>query len=106
MSSEGHSTKSPKYFFDTYALIEIYEGNEAFAKYLDSSFFMTKLNVFEFHYYLLRKGSEKEVDEVASGFGSNIRDFDERIIRQASKFRFLHKKRNHPSRSQIIKILS
>lgn len=94
MNSEERSTKNTKYFFDTYALVEIYEGNEAFAKYFDSSFFMTKLNLFEFHYYLLRKSGEKEADEVAGGFSPNIRDFDERIIKQASRFRLLHRSRN------------
>ena len=93
MNSEKPYTNSPKHFFDTYALIEIFEGNEAYSKYFDREFFITKLNLFEFHYYLLRKISSEEADKIIGGFIPNITEFDTQIVKKASKFRLLYKSR-------------
>ena len=95
MNLGEHSTKSiTRYFFDTYALIEIRKGNDAYAKYLDVSFFLTKFNLFEYHQYLLRAGREAEADEETEGFLPQVVEFGIEVIEKASRLREKHHDKN------------
>ena len=47
-----------RYFLDTYALIEIIEGNEKFKDFLDCEIVISINNLVEFDYYLLRTGNK------------------------------------------------
>jgi len=47
------------YFFDSYAIIELIEGNPAYLKYMQSRMATTTLNLIEVHYHLLRKFGDK-----------------------------------------------
>lgn len=46
------------YFFDSYAIIELIEGNPAYLPYKQSRMVTTTLNLIEVHYHLLRKFGE------------------------------------------------
>ncbi len=94
MNSEERFIKNGKFFFDTYAIIEIYEGNMAFAKYAGMAFFTTKLNLFELHQYFLRAGNEMFADAEVEKYASHLQDFDNMIIKKASKFRLKHSGKN------------
>lgn len=48
-----------RYFLDTYALIEIIEGNEKFKKFLDSEIIICINNLLELDYYLIRTKNDK-----------------------------------------------
>ncbi len=76
-----------KYFFDTYALLEIFFGNENYLKYLDSEVVTTRLNLMEMYYHLLRDYgeavAEKYYDET---IGYSI-EFSDKDIKDAMKFR-------------------
>ena len=96
MSSEEHSTESNEgeYFFDTYALVEIYAGNAAYAKFADKSFFITKLNLFELHQYMLRTGRESFADSEFDKYVLHTQEFSMEVMKKASKFRKHHKGKN------------
>lgn len=47
------------YFFDSYAIIELIEGNPEYLPYKDSRMATTTLNLIEVHYYLLKKLESK-----------------------------------------------
>ena len=83
MSSGEHSTGSTKFFFDTYAFIEIYEGNAAYAKYAGMPFFTTRLNLFELHQYFIRAGNEMFADTEIEKYAPHLQDFDLEIIKKA-----------------------
>ncbi len=82
-----------KYFFDTYALFEIFFGNENYSKYLDSEVVTTRLNLMEIYYHLLRdygeEVAEKYYDET---IGYSI-EFTDNNIKDAMKFRLKMKKK-------------
>jgi len=82
-----------KYFFDTYALFEIFFGNENYLKYLDSEVVTTRLNLMEIYYHLLRDygeaTAEKYYDET---IGYSI-EFTDKDIKEAMKFRLKMKKK-------------
>ena len=94
MNSEEPFTGNIKYLFDTYALIEIFEGNQAYSKYLDKSFFITLLNFFEMHQYLLRTGNESFADEKSEIYVQHIQELNTELAFKASKFRKQHKGKN------------
>ncbi len=94
MNSEKHFTKNTRFFFDSYAIIEIYEGNAAYAKYSGMPFFTTKINLFELHQYFLRAGNEAFADLEIEKYVPHLQDFDLATIRKASKFRKQHSSKN------------
>lgn len=80
------------YFFDSYALFEIIKGNKNYIEYTNADLILSKLNIFELYYGLLRETDEKTAFSMLNKYYNFIIDFDKEIIEQAAKFRFLYKK--------------
>lgn len=81
------------YFFDTYAVIEILKGNKNYKKFENSMIFLTKLNLFELHYAVLRNSCKKEANEILDKYYDFVIDFDNTIIKKASELKLKLKKR-------------
>lgn len=94
MNSEEPFTGNIKYFFDTYALVEIFESNQAYSKYINKPFFITILNFFELHQYLLRVGNEFFADEKAETYIQHIQEITPVVTLKASKLRKQHGGKN------------
>src|SRR3989344_2712593 len=82
------------YFFDTYALFEIINGNKNYDKFKEFTFIIGILNVAEFYYGLLKDKGEKEADRIYSDFDFDILDISEDLIIDAVKFRYEYRKKN------------
>lgn len=82
------------YFFDSYALFEIILGNLRYSLYTESSIVITKLNVFEVYYSLLRDMSENDAEKFLEEYYKFVIDFNEEDIKKAAKFKLENKKRN------------
>jgi len=82
------------YFFDSYAVIELIEGNPNFDRFLDCQCMLTQLNVFEIYTSVLRDWGEEKANECIETYFEYIIPYGPRIIKEASKFRLLHKKRD------------
>ena len=89
-----------KFFFDSYAIIEILKGSESYQKYANAEFVITKLNLFEVYYRMLQDSQEK-ADLFLSAYAQHAVDFDETVIAEACKFR-LENKRNSFSMADCI----
>lgn len=50
------------YFFDSYAIIEVIEGNENYSRFKDLRVTTTILNVAEVYFYLLKEHNEQTAD--------------------------------------------
>jgi uncharacterized protein len=94
MSSGERSTGSTKYLFDTYALIEVYAGNPAYKPFISAPFFVTLLNLFEFHQYLLRTGSRELANRIVDDFSANLQQFSMDVVKKASALRHAWRKRS------------
>lgn len=95
MNSEEPSTKSTTDFFlDTYAIVEIARKNPNYEKFLNKPFVITKLNLFEFHQYLVRAKGEAYADELIESYLPNVMEYDVEIIKKASKFRVENTSKN------------
>ena len=79
-----------KYFFDTYAIIEIIEENKNYDKYKEEEIITSILNVGELYYALLKKNAE-----AAEIWHEKLKQsavlVDAEIIKKAMKFRFENK---------------
>lgn len=80
-----------KFFFDSYAIIEILKGSEGYQKYATAGFIITKLNLFEVYYRMLQDSQEK-ADLFLSLYAPHAVDFDETVIAEACRFRLENKK--------------
>ena len=81
-----------KFFFDTYALLEIFYGNEVYRKYLDAEVVTTKLNLMEIYDHLFREQGWDIADQYYGETVGYAVDFDDRDIKEGMKFRLKMKK--------------
>ena len=82
------------YFFDTYALVEIFKGNKNYNAYAKVNVITSYLHLYELYYNLLKEYDEEKI----TPFFNRIRGFCVNLefswIIEASKFRNSHKNRN------------
>ncbi len=79
------------YFFDSYALVEIVEGNPNYATFLGHTINVSVFNIAEFIYYLLRNHDEPVAREKLAKLNANILDISESDLVEAAKFRHANK---------------
>ena len=80
-----------KYFFDTYAIVEIIRENKNYEKYKEEEIVTSILNVGELYYLLLREEGEKTADSWHQKLKQTAMLVDVDIIIKAMKFRFDNK---------------
>ena len=76
------------YFFDTYALVEIYKKNKNYERYKDFAFVICYLNLMEFDYFLLRNNGDRSLFDQLKEFVMQIKDED---LKNANEFRFKYR---------------
>ena len=75
------------YFWDSYAIIELENGNENYLKYSDYPVILTLFNLAEVYWVILNQLGEKEADKVYEGYRSAVVDIDDATLKEAIKFR-------------------
>ncbi|MEK6974244.1 MAG: PIN domain-containing protein [Nanoarchaeota archaeon] len=81
-----------KYFFDSYAILEIINGNNNYSKFKDEVIVSSSLNLAEVFYALLTKFGEDCSINIVKKLDLIILDITTEIAIEASKYRFKHKK--------------
>lgn len=82
-----------KFYFDTYALIEISKANLNYTKYSnDVIIILNNLNLLEFTYFLIREGKESEIHQIFQNLTRYHVDYDEEVLIEAAKLKFSNKK--------------
>jgi|SRR3989344_5783282 len=81
-----------KFFLDTYALIEIVNGNPKYQKYLESDGVLLKANLAELYYFLLKEHNEKTADFFFEKFSHRAVVLPLPIISKAMRFRHQNKR--------------
>ena|SRR3989344_3666461 len=82
------------YFFDSYALIEIAEGNKNYEKYLNSDAVTLKENLAELFYFLFRKYDGKTALLFFEKFLKIAVELPSSVIPRAMVFRYAHLKKH------------
>ena len=82
-----------RYFFDSYALIEMYKGNKSYEKYASCEAVTTYFNLYECYYYLLRQKNRKEAEELFDEIRKICINLKFEWIKEASGFKLENKKK-------------
>ena len=90
-----------KYFFDSYAVVEVIKGNPYYARYTKEPVVITIFNLAEIYWAALNDLSEEEAEEIYSHYRQTVMDINDEILKDAIKFRKRYKKKN-PSYTDCI----
>ncbi len=82
------------YFFDTYAVIELIEGNKNYVGYVEEPATITLFNLAEIYWAVLNKLGDTEADEVYQEYKAAVVEIDDATLKEAIKFRREHKKQD------------
>lgn len=82
-----------KYFFDTYAIIELLRHNPSYKKYGDHPMFTSVLNKIELYWWALQNHDQALAD-ILLGSLSCAQEIPDEVIRQAMLLRKQYKKRD------------
>ena len=79
-------------FLDTYAMIEIFEGNKKYLVYKSMEEVTTRFNLFEFYYVVLSKYGKEKADIVFKNYKNIAKEVSDDILKSAAAFKLEHKK--------------
>lgn len=82
-----------RFFFDTYALIEIVKGNPKYETYRSAEVVITIFNLAEFHFAMLRDFSQLVADSLAEKYAPYVVDTSLNIIKKANVLKYEYRKR-------------
>ncbi len=82
------------YFFDTYAFIEILNGNPSYLKYKETRIVTCRFNLIEVYYIVLSRFGKEKADEVYEQLIKYLIYVDDSTIKEAMVFRLVNKKKN------------
>ena len=80
------------FFYDTYAIMSLIEGNENYGKYKNSIITTSILNLAELYHIFLRSHGKQTADYWAKKLNFNFIEIDKDSIIRAVEFRFDNKK--------------
>jgi len=78
-------------FFDSYAIIELINGNENYQKYKEINIITNTLHLAEVMYSLLLRTNYNKAIEIINNLDLEIIDISQDIAIESSLFRFKHK---------------
>ena len=82
------------YFFDSYALIEVFKGNSNYDKYADTKTVTTYFNLYEAYYSLKNKGVNDRIEDFFNSVKVFCINLKFEWIKEATDFKLKHKKEN------------
>src|SRR3989344_9214321 len=91
---------------DTYAIIELMEGNPSYEQYQDFKIITSVLNIGEVYAILFRNDGKKKADEWFENFDFELLEILPKDIVKATYFRYINKKKNMSITDTVGYILS
>lgn len=83
-----------KYFFDSYAIIEIVKGSPSYAPFSDEVVVITLFNLVEIYWSFVLDFGEEKAKQLYQNFKECVVSINDSVIQEAIKFRKENKKRN------------
>ncbi len=83
-----------KYFWDSYAVVEVIKGNPSYARYIQEPVVITIFNLAEIYWAALNDLGEKGSDEIYTHYKQSVVEIDDEILKDAIKLRKKHKSRD------------
>ncbi len=81
-----------KYFFDSYAIIELIYGSPAYAKFINEPVTITIFNLAEIYWSAILNLEEKKADDLYNKYSSCVVEVSDDVLKEAMKFRKKYKK--------------
>ena len=81
-----------KFFFDTYAFIEIIRGNPAYSNYKDCGAITTLFNIAELNYNLKKLFDKSTADHYTDLYSSFVVEIEISTVKEAMDFKLQNKK--------------
>ncbi|MBU0906850.1 MAG: PIN domain-containing protein [Nanoarchaeota archaeon] len=81
-----------KYFFDSYAIIEIIKTNPNYDKFIDQPIVTNALNLAEVHYHLLNTTDKQSTENLIENLEMQFIEITPSLALKAAEFRHAHKK--------------
>ena len=75
------------YFWDTYAIIELENGNPKYLEYSNYPAILTIFNLAEVYWVILNQFGEEKADEIFEDYRPAVVEIDDETLKQAIKFR-------------------
>ncbi len=85
-----------RYFFDTYAIIEVVRGNENYSKYKDVDVITTVFNLAELNYNLKKEKGKDFADKVVSKYFDFVVEVTLDDLKEAMDFKIKNKHMSIP----------
>lgn len=83
-----------KYFFDSYAIIEIIKENPNYMPYLSEEAILTIFNLAEIYWSALLDYNEEKANTILNTYIKAVVEIDDDTLKEAIKFRKEHKKQD------------
>ena len=80
-------------FLDTYAMVEIFEGNKKYLVYKSTNSVTTRFNLFEFYYVILSKYGKEKADITFNNYKYIAREVDDHVLKSGAIFKLENKKK-------------
>lgn len=91
---ERNKKRMVKYFFDSYAVIEVLRGSSNYARYSKEVVVITMFNLVETYWSALNNLSQEKANEIYKKYKECVVEVSDEIIKEAIKFRKENKKRD------------
>ena len=82
------------YFWDSYAVIELIDGNHNYAKYSQESIITTIFNLIEVYWFALNEYGKIIAEEIYEKYRTSIVEVNDDIVKEAIEFRKANKKKD------------
>jgi predicted nucleic acid-binding protein len=83
-----------KYFFDTYAVVEILNGNPNYAKYVQEEVTITQFNLAEIYWNALLEYTDFQANIIYEKYKQSVINVNDETLKEAIKFRKGHKRQD------------
>ena len=83
-----------RYFFDSYAIIELLNGNLSYAKFINENVTLTLFNLAEIYWFAINEYEENKANEIYNKYKPSVIDVSDEILKEAIKFRKENKKKD------------
>lgn len=83
-----------RYFFDSYAVVEIIRGNPNYARYTQDEVALTIFNLAEIYWTAINKLGEAAAEEIYAQYKLSLMEIDDESLKSAIKFRKQHKSKD------------
>lgn len=82
------------YFWDSYAIIELENGNPNYEKYRGEPIIITIFNLAEIYWCFVNNLEEKESEEIYNQYSVCVKNISDEVLKEAMKFRKKHKNKD------------